>query len=184
MATTQHQLVGEAQRVVPLQSQAPLLLACAALAVIVARQRRPPGLARGVLDLDLTATDLLTGYQVHLHLVGRQPVELVHQLLQLPQVEQLPGITGKGHVQFARGETAAIGRLDAFELALHHQDGQGAPGKILLRQIGPAGDVASLQIGIGNGLEQGVELIHAQASTQIGLGQALAITLGELLGPL
>ncbi|MDR6356291.1 hypothetical protein Q3H58_002962 [Pseudomonas psychrotolerans] len=184
MTAPQHQLIGQAQRVIPVQAQPPLLFAGAALTVIVARQRGTPGLARGVLDLDIAATDRLARYQVHLHLVGRQAVELVDHLLQLAQVEQLARRTGKGLHQLAGRQATARRGLEAFQLALHHQDGKDALGEILLRQVGPTGDVATPYVVIGDGFEQRVELVHTQALADIGLCQGCLVLSGEMLGAL
>ena len=69
VTAAQHQLIGQAQRAVPIKRRAPLLLASAALAVITARQPGTPRILRRVLDQHFAATDLFAQGQLHLRLI-------------------------------------------------------------------------------------------------------------------
>lgn len=59
-----------------------------------------------------------------------------------------------------------------------------AGAQVLLRQVGAAGDQATGQVVIGDGLEQGIELLDTEALAQPGFDQAVAVGLGELVGAL
>ncbi|CAH0324994.1 hypothetical protein SRABI130_05987 [Pseudomonas sp. Bi130] len=182
MTAAQHQLIGQAQRAVPVKRRAPLLLAGAALAVVTARQPDTPRLLRGVLDQHLAATDVLARRQLHLRLIRRQAVELIHHLLDFPQIDQLPAPAGKSHPQFALRQLAALRALQPFEPALDHQHLQMPAGQILLRQVGTAGDQAFFDVVIGDDFQQLVELRDAQALTDVRLEQAIFLAVRKTVG--
>ncbi len=184
MAAAQHQLVRQAQGAVPLKAGAPLLLASAFLPVVIARQAGAPGLLRVVFHQHRTAADGFAGGQFHLGLVGWQAVELVDGLLDFPQVEQVAVLARKGHGQLARRELAVVRALQTFELAFDHQHLQMPFGQILLRQVGTASDHALVDVVIGDGLEQLIELGNAQALVDVRLDQALTLGGGQAVSAL
>ncbi|MCY1558115.1 hypothetical protein D9M68_950210 [compost metagenome] len=63
---TQAELVGQAQRTIPVQTEPQLLFAGAEIAVIIAGGRDPPGLAPLTLEGYPAATHLLAGQQFQL----------------------------------------------------------------------------------------------------------------------
>ena len=102
-------------------------------------------------------------------------LQLVNQLLDFTQVERLANLAGKGHRQLTVGNGTALCAFQAFELAFHHQHLQVTAGKVLLRQIGTAGNAAFFDVVVGNDPEQFVELRHAQALARVGFEQACAV---------
>ncbi|KEA41393.1 hypothetical protein CR64_16010 [Pseudomonas aeruginosa] len=97
-----------------------------------------------------------------MRLARRQAAQLVDQLLQLAQVEQLAGPARKAHRQFARA--GQRGAVQALQAAFDDDDAQGPGGQVLLWQVGAGGDVAAIQVMVGDGLEQRIELADAQAA--------------------
>ncbi len=182
MAAAQRQLVGQAERIIPIQTRAPLLLAGAALAAVVPRQPDAPGLLRGVFDQHITAAHGLARRQFHLRLVRRQAVELVDHLLDFAQVEQLAGFAGETHRQLAVGDAAAFGAFQTFEFAFDHLELEVAAGKVLLRQVGAAGDQPFSEVAVGDDLEHFIELRHAQALADVGPDQRGALAFGQRVG--
>lgn len=88
---------GLSQRVVPVEGQAHLLLASAALPAIVSRQPGTPRLLGGIGDLDLTTANIPARLELHFRLVRRQAIELVDHLLQLAQINQIADTPRKSH---------------------------------------------------------------------------------------
>ncbi len=117
-----------------------------------------------------------------MRLLGGQAVELVHQLLDFAQVERLADLAGKGHGQLTIGHAAALGAFESFEFAFDHQHLEVTAGKVLLRQVGAAGDPAFVDVVIGDDLEQFIELRHAQALADVGFEQTLAVGGGQAVG--
>ncbi|MCY1415163.1 hypothetical protein D9M71_306350 [compost metagenome] len=102
LSSAQTELVGQAQRAVPVQTNARLLFAGAGIAVVVAAGRNAPGFVALALELHAAAADLRARDQFQLRLTRRQTIDLVDQLLQLAQVEHVAGRTREGHAQFTR----------------------------------------------------------------------------------
>ncbi|CDI88154.1 hypothetical protein BN889_00074 [Pseudomonas aeruginosa PA38182] len=176
----QVELVGQAQRAVPVQAQAHLLLAGANVAVVVARGGDPPGLVALALETHPAAADLAAGHQLQLRLARRQATQLVDQLLQFAQVEQLAGPARKAHRQFARA--GQRGAVQALQAAFDDDDAQGPGGQVLLWQVGTGGDVAAIQVMVGDGLEQRIELADAQAAPLVGRQQLATRAFAEVPG--
>jgi hypothetical protein len=179
-AGAQVQLIGQPQGTIPVQTQAPLLLAGAALAIVVPRQADAPRLVALALEAYPAAADLLARHQLQLRPARRQAAQLLDQLLQFAQVEHLARLAGERHGQFALA--GQCGAVQAFQPALDDDHFQLAIGQILLRQVGAGGDVASAEVVVGDGLEQRVELASAQALAFEGLEQGQTIGLAEQAG--
>ena len=112
----------------------------------------------------------------------RQAVDLVHQLFHFAQIEHLAVARGRGHGQFAvAGDGGAV---EAFELALDHDHVQLAVGQVLLRQVGARGDVALVDVVLGDGLEQLVETAAVQALVFERLEQLALAWRGNQVGTL
>ena len=184
VTAAQAQLVGEAQRAVPVERGTPLLLAGAALAVIAARQAGAPWLLRRIGDPHFTAADILPRRQLHFCLIGWQAIELIDHLLDLAQVDQFTAFAGKGHGQFAIREPAVFRAFHAFEFAFDHQHFQVPGGQILLWQVCAAGDQTFFDVVIGDDFEQLVELRHAEAFADIGFEQTRLFALRQAVGAL
>lgn len=89
VVASQRQLVGQPQRVVPVEGQPHPLLASAALPAIVSCQPGTPGFLWSIGDLDLTTANIPARLELHFRLVRRQAIELVDHLLQLAQINQI-----------------------------------------------------------------------------------------------
>ncbi|CAM4080343.1 hypothetical protein PSAL108031_25090 [Ectopseudomonas alcaliphila] len=116
----QAELVGQTKRAVPVEAQAPLLLAGAFLAVVVAVEPGTPGFVALALQADAAAAYLFARHQLQLGLARRQAVELVDQLLQFAQVQHFAGLAGETHGQFTI--TGQLGAVQPFQAAFDHDD--------------------------------------------------------------
>ncbi len=103
-------------------------------------------------------------------------------MLQLAQVDDVADPPGKGHGQLT---ITGDGRpIQAFETALDHQHLQLAVGHVLFRQVGAGRDVTSVDIELGDGLQQRVELADAEALAFIGLQQPALLVGRDEVGTL
>src|SRR5690606_4761366 len=112
-AGAQDQLIAQAQRAVPVEPEAPLLLAGAGLTLVVATGTHAPGLGGLTVHLHPTAAHFLPRRQLDLRATRRQAIELVDHLLQLAQVQALAGRARKGHADLGIARPA-VAALEAF----------------------------------------------------------------------
>ena len=121
----------------------------------------------------------LAGLAARLHVqrgvVGGQAVELVDALLQVAQVQPLArlGRKGAGEVDLGAG-AAGVLQLVALDRALDHADLEHAAAQVLRRQVGAGGDVAALDVALGDGRQHRLQVAHRQAAAGVVARQLLA----------